>query len=110
MKIEIKSEKKNPLLKRTEIHFEVSHAGEATPKKAAVLEELAKITKAKKDTIVLDTLESAFGQGVSEGYAKVYESKEVAQEIEPQFKLKRNGIQKPAYVKPEAKPEEKKEA
>lgn len=106
MKIEIKSEKKNPLLKRTEIYFTIDHAGETTPKRGAVLEELVKITKAKKDTIVLDNVESVFGKGVSEGYAKVYESKEIAQEIEPEFILKRNGIQKPAYVKPEAAPAE----
>ena len=37
-----------------------------------------------------------------EDYAKVYVTKEDAQAIEPEYILKRNGIQKPEYKAPEA--------
>lgn len=110
MKIEIKSEKKNPLLKRTEYDFVVEHAGEPTPTKKAVVEELAKMTKANKDTVVLKSIDSSYGMGLSKGYAKVYESKEAAQEIEPEYIQKRNGIAKPPYAKPAAAEEQPKEA
>ncbi|MBQ7702624.1 MAG: 30S ribosomal protein S24e, partial [Candidatus Methanomethylophilaceae archaeon] len=36
------------------------------------------------------------------GYAKIYATKEDAQAIEPEYILKRNGMQKPEYVAPEA--------
>ena len=104
MKMEITKKTENPLFKRTEIYFVVDHAGEATPSKGAVVEEIVKQTKAAKDTIVLDKLESVYGNGKSNGYVKVYESKDAALEFEADYLLKRNGIQKPEY-----KPEEPKE-
>lgn len=110
MKIEIKSEKKNPLLKRTEYDFVIKHPNESTPTKKAVVEELAKMTKASKDTIVLKSIDTKYGTSESKGYAKVYESKEAAQEIEPEYIQKRYGIAKAPYVKPEAKDEAPKEA
>lgn len=97
MKMEITRKTENPLFKRTEIYFVVEHAGEATPSKGAVVEEIVKQTKAAKDAIVLDRIESVFGNGKSNGYVKVYESKEAALEFEPEYLLKRNGISKPEY-------------
>ena len=102
MKMEIIEQKKNAVLKRTEVHFIIDHSGEATPTKGAVVEEVAKQTKAKKDTIVLNSIETVYGSGKSKGYAKIYATKEDAQAIEPEYILKRNGMQKPAYVAPEA--------
>lgn len=105
MKMEITQKKVNPLLKRTEIYFVIDHAGEATPSKGAVVDEIAKQMKATKNEIVLQSVESVFGNGKSKGYAKVYESKDAALEIESEYVLKRNGIEKPEYV-PEAPAEE----
>ena len=105
MKMEITSKTENPLFKRTEIYFVIDHAGEATPSKGAVVEEIVKQTKAAKDTIVLDKIESVYGNGKSKGYVKVYESKDAALEFEPEYLLKRNGISKPEY-KPEPAAEE----
>ena len=102
MKMEIVEQKENKILKRTEVHFVIDHAGEATPSKGAVVDELAKQTKAKRDTIVLNSIESVYGSGKSKGYAKIYATKEDAQAIEPEYILKRNGMQKPEYVAPEA--------
>lgn len=101
MKMEIVGKKENAILKRTEVRFVIDHAGESTPSKGAVVDELAKQTKAKRDTIVLNSVESVYGSGKSNGYAKIYASKEDAQAIEPEYILKRNGIQKPEYVAPE---------
>ena len=105
MKMEITKKTENPLFKRTEIYFVIDHAGEATPSRGAVVEEIVKQTKAAKDTIVIDNIESIYGNGKSNGYVKVYESKEAALEVESDYILKRNGIAKPEYT-PEPKAEE----
>ena len=105
MQMEITKKRENPLFKRTEIYFTVDHAGEATPSKGAVVEEIVKQTKAAKDCIVLDSIESVYGNGKSNGYVKVYESKDAALEYESDYLLKRNGISKPEY-KPEPAAEE----
>ena len=94
MKIEIKKQKTNPLLKRNEVYFEVNHTGECTPKRNAVADEIAKVLKAKKDSVVIDDFQSNYGIGISQGYAKVYDDKEAALEFEKAHLLKRNGIEK----------------
>lgn len=94
MKIEIKEKKENPLQDRTEVMFTVDHTGESTPTRKAVTDELSKILKAKKDTVILNNLDTVYGRGISKGYAKVYGSKESAIEFEREYLLKRNGIEK----------------
>ncbi len=102
MKMEITEQKQNPLMKRTEVYFTIDHKGEATPGRNAVAEEVAKQLKSKRDCVVVDSIESVFGAGMSKGYAKVYDSKDAAMEFESEYLLKRNGIGVPA---PEAEGE-----
>ena len=102
MKMEITEKKENKLLKRTEVRFTIDHVGSATPSKGAVVDEIAKKLNAKRDQIVLNNIDSVYGSGKSVGYVKVYDSKEDALAIEPEYILKRNGIQKPEYKAPEA--------
>jgi small subunit ribosomal protein S24e len=102
MKIVIKKQKSNPLLKRNEVYFEVNHTGECTPKRNAVADEIAKMLKSKRDSVVVDDFQSDYGIGTSQGYAKVYESKEAALEFEKEHLLKRNGIEKDKPVDPKA--------
>jgi len=92
MKIEITSQKENPLQKRKEVYFKIDHVGETTPGRNAVAEDIAKKTKSKRDCVVIDNIESVYGIGKSKGYAKVYESKEYAMSYESKYLLKRNGI------------------
>ncbi|MDO5862398.1 MAG: 30S ribosomal protein S24e [Thermoplasmata archaeon] len=95
MKMEITENKQNPLYKRSEVYFTIDHVGESTPGRNAVAEEVAKLTKSKRDCVVVTTVESVYGTGKSKGYAKVYESKEAALELEREYLLKRNGIEAP---------------
>jgi len=94
MKIEITEKKVNPLQDRTEVKFKVDHTGEPTPTRKVVVDELSKILKAGKDTVILNNLDTTYGRGISKGYAKVYVSKEKAVELEREYLLKRNGIAK----------------
>jgi len=104
MKMEITKQNENPLQKRVEVYFTLEHAGEATPGRNAVAEEIAKKMKTKRTCVVVDSVESSFGVGKSNGYAKVYASKEAALEFENDYLLKRNGIEKeaPAAAEPAA--------
>ena len=99
MKIESTQQKENPLQKRVEVYFTIDHNGESTPGRNAVAEEIAKQTKSKRDCVVVDHIESVYGKGMSNGYAKVYENKEAALEFDREYLLKRNGIE---AAKPEA--------
>lgn len=95
MKMEITENKQNPLYKRSEVYFTIDHVGESTPGRNAVAEEVAKLTKSKRDCVVVASVESVYGTGKSKGYAKVYDSKEAALELEREYLLKRNGIEAP---------------
>jgi len=102
MKMEITQQRENPLLKRKEVYFTIEHAGETTPGRNAVAEEVAKQMKSKRNCVVVDEIESVYGRGMSKGYAKVYESMEAALEYDRKHLLKRNGIEAPKAEAPAA--------
>ncbi|MBR4226512.1 MAG: 30S ribosomal protein S24e, partial [Candidatus Methanomethylophilaceae archaeon] len=54
MKMEITQQRENPLLKRKEVYFTIEHAGETTPGRNAVAEEVAKQMKSKRNCVVVD--------------------------------------------------------
>ena len=102
MKMKITNKKENPLSKRVEVYFTLEHDGESTPGRNAVAEAVAKECNSKRDCVVVDTIESVYGKGMSKGYAKVYESKEAALEFDREYLLKRNGIEAKAPEAPAA--------
>ncbi|TET90795.1 MAG: 30S ribosomal protein S24e [Methanomassiliicoccales archaeon] len=92
MQAEIVSRKENPLLKRIELQFKIVHHGEGTPTRDTVREEVAKLAKAPKERVIIDHMNSQFGKLETLGYAKVYDSKEDALEIERKYVLGRNKL------------------
>ena len=110
MKIEITEKKENLLQERTEVRFTVDHTGEATPTRKAVIDEITKMTKAKKGTVVINNIDTQYGRGISKGYVKIYKSKDAALKLEREYLLKRSGIEKteeaPAPAAEEAPKEE----
>ena len=92
MELEILSRRDNPLLKRTEVRFRVAHPKEASPKRAALREQLAKTLNVTRDIVIVDFSRSEFGRSSSHGYAKVYKSKEDALHAERKHILIRNGL------------------
>ncbi len=107
MELEIVSKKDNPLLDRVELEVLAHHAGQPTPKRDEIRDQVAAAMKAKKDQVLVDHMESTFGKGESRGYVKVYKTKEAAQAIEREPILKRNASGTPAKKaeKPVAKAE-----
>ena len=90
MEIEIKDKIENPLLNRTEVHFDCIYQGEATPKVLDIKNKLVALLDADKDLLVVDNVLPKFGEGRAEGYAKIYNSKENLNEIEQKHVLSKN--------------------
>jgi len=91
MKMEIQEEKKNVLFQRTEVRFVAVHEGASTPGRNAVAEEIAKKYGVKRELVIIDSLESQYGIGKTNGYAKVYENVDAVKKNEREHLLKRNG-------------------
>lgn len=90
MEIEIIDKIENPLLNRTEVHFDCVYTGESTPKVMDVKNKLVALLDADKNLLVVDKILPKFGEGKAEGYAKVYDSEENLKEIEQEHVLNKN--------------------
>jgi small subunit ribosomal protein S24e len=104
--LKIVEERKNPLLKRVEYRFEMSHPAAATPKRDEVRQELASQLKVPKERIVVERMHAKFGTPMSVGEAAAYASKDAALATVREHILIRNGLKekaKPAV--PGAEPE-----
>jgi small subunit ribosomal protein S24e len=109
MEIEIKEKTNNPFFKRTEVHFIIKHENQGTPNQAIIRNELAEVLNSKKELVIIDSIDSGFGIQQTRGYAKVYSSRKVAEQIENEHILKRNSIVegKPKKAEDESSPKEK---
>jgi len=96
MKIEILRERVNRPLGRKEIHFRIDHVGSTTPSRADVKAKIAAQFDADPSTVVIKTLRTAFGVGVTEGSARIYDSPDLVQRIENPYILKRHEAKKAA--------------
>lgn len=91
MDVKIIEETENPLLHRTDIVFEVTH-DEATPSRLSVRDSLAAQLNKNANEVLVHDMQTKFGMRTTRGYAKVYESPEVAREIEQEYMLSRNKV------------------
>jgi small subunit ribosomal protein S24e len=96
VEIKILDEKANPLLHRREYSFEVSHAEAATPKRDEVRAEIASLTKAPKDRVIIERMRARYGTATTRGEAMVYETADAAKSIEREHILVRNGLKEKA--------------
>ncbi|MCK4457673.1 MAG: hypothetical protein KAW39_08035 [Thermoplasmata archaeon] len=108
METELLSRRENPLFERIEVEFRTRHASEPTPTRDALREEIAKIAKAKKDLVIIDSMNSDFGRPETTGYAKIYKSKDRILSVERKHILIRNGLLKPEKEPAKKKPEPRK--
>ncbi|MDE1833323.1 MAG: hypothetical protein KGH58_02800 [Candidatus Micrarchaeota archaeon] len=108
MELKITSERENPLLKRKEITFSISHEA-ATMSKAEILKEVSKKLSLNPENTIVIKVDQQFGAKSSTGIAHSYESRQDLERLESKHVLKRAGITI-EEKKPEAKKEEKAEA
>ena len=96
MDVRILEERANPLLHRKEYTFEVDHAGAATPPRADVRKELAKLVKVPADRLVIERMNARFGAAKTRGEAMAYASKEAVDITVREHILIRNGLREKA--------------
>jgi small subunit ribosomal protein S24e len=101
MEINVNEKIENPLLNRTEIHFDCTYQGEATPKIMDVKNRLVATLDVDKNLLVVHNLKPSYGEGKAIGYAKIYDSEESLAKIEKDHVVKKN-----AAVVEEAEDEE----
>ena len=90
MEIDIKEQIKNPLLNRTEIHFDCIYQGETTPQVIEIKNRMIALLNVDKNLLVVDKIKPIFGEGRADGYAKLYNSEENLLRIEKQHVLDKN--------------------
>ena len=107
MKTKMIHEKNNPVLKRKEIKVEITHEKGGTPDRIAIKDFLASQLKEKPENLFIIKVEGKTGSDSSICQAEIYESKELAGEILPEYLSTRNlpPDKRAAKQKPKAKPE-----
>ncbi|OUJ18638.1 Ribosomal protein S24E [Methanonatronarchaeum thermophilum] len=90
MEIDIVERKENPAVKREELKFKVDHMGNATPTRSEVKAKIAAEEDLTKSLLVIDSLKTKTGLGITEGYAKVYTRMDDLKEIEQDHIVERN--------------------
>lgn len=92
MKLEIIDKTENKLMHRVEIKFKAVHVGESTPNRDAIKDALASNFSAPKDNIIVTRMNSEYGKCSTDGYAKIYDSADIAKTHERNYLLVRNGL------------------
>lgn len=76
MKIEVVSQKKNPLLKRSEVMLRADHSGNPTPSRYELLDTISSTLKTQKEKIIIERIITKPGAGISEIKVHAYEKQE----------------------------------
>ncbi|MCK4335792.1 MAG: hypothetical protein KAW40_03645 [Candidatus Aenigmarchaeota archaeon] len=106
MSVKILDQKKNPLLKREEVHAVFEHTGKPTPPRKDILPFLEKALRAKKDLILIDKIFSIKGKGESKLKVFVYSKKDDIPKDKLEVIQKRMEKKKAKGEEPEEKPAE----
>lgn len=94
MKIEILSEKENKPLARKEIAFKIDHAGASTPSREDIRAKLVAQFDADASAVVVSTLNTHYGIGVTEGSIHIYSDPEQMKRIALDHMVKRHESKK----------------
>lgn len=108
MKIEITERRRNPIMGREELEFEVSES-KATPSRKDLAEMLASKTGKEQSLVVVKKISSEYGSMRVLGKASVYDTKRQLGLAESEYmRLRQIGQKKPKKEKKLAKTPEKK--
>lgn len=91
MEVTIVSEKKNPLLKRREVYFQIKHNQTgSTPPRSEVRKAVADALKTNIELVFIKKIETKTGTQTATGLANIYDLLEQAKLIEPEYIINRN--------------------
>ncbi|MFP3951115.1 MAG: 30S ribosomal protein S24e [Candidatus Bathyarchaeia archaeon] len=85
--------KENPLLGRKELTFKVVEP--STPERRTIRTELAEILDTDLANVYVRKVETKTGTRLTIGEAHIYNEKERALEVEPEYIIERNRIEEP---------------
>ena len=94
MKIEILKETENKTLARKEVEFKIDHQGGTTPSRADVRDKIVAQYDASASTVVVRSLDTKFGVGISKGIARIYNDEDQMKRVELNHILKRHESKK----------------
>lgn len=94
MKFEVIKEQDNRPLFRKEISFRIDHQGTTTPSRADILGRIVAEYDADVSRVVIKTLETKFGIGITEGMARIYDTAEHMKRVELPHIIKRHESKK----------------
>ena len=94
MKIEILKETENKTLARKEVEFRIDHQGSTTPSRADVRDKIVAQYDASASTVVVRSLDTKFGVGISKGIARIYNDEAQMKRVELNHILKRHESKK----------------
>jgi small subunit ribosomal protein S24e len=90
MEIEVVNKRENKLLNRVELDIVIKHTDSGTPSRMSVREAIASKFNVALDNVYVIKLLSEYGIPVSKGHVHIYNSKDYAFQIEPEYVIKRN--------------------
>jgi len=93
MDFEIISDKRNELLSRREVQFNLKYDG-ATPARMQIIGKLCALLNVKENQVTLDSLNSSFGKTEIRGSARIYDNEEGRNRTERPY-LTARGMPKP---------------
>ena len=96
MKIEILDERENKPLARKEVDFRVNHAGASTPSRADIRAKIVAQYDANSEAVIIKSLDTQFGVGITEGKARIYTDPDQMKRIELDHIVKRHESEKQA--------------
>ena len=79
----------NPLLARKQMVVEILHPNRASVPKSEIREKLAKLYKTTPDLVIAHGFKCQFGGGRSTGFAKIYDTYDLAKKFEQKYSLLR---------------------
>ena len=94
MKIEIVQEKENKTLARKEIKFVVEHIGGTTPSRDDVRAKIVAQFDADPSSVVIRSMHTKYGKGVTDGVARIYSDSEQMNKVELDHIIKRHESKK----------------
>ncbi|MHA2280979.1 MAG: 30S ribosomal protein S24e [Promethearchaeota archaeon] len=83
LNIDIKEEKKNPLINRVELTFTIEHFEQGTPNRLEVKKKIAAMQGSDEKLTIIKNLKTQFGDSSTQGIAYIYEQSKDLQFYEP---------------------------